>query len=254
MDRINNLMTQYFDWLKEQANATKIGEYYEINSPFLDSQNDFIQLYVKFENNKVYFTDDGFTINSLIQRGLNLTSRRIQQIKNTIAQFGITLEDKTCLVAEASAHNPEQRMHMFIQAMLRLDNIFSNLPAHSSSTFIDDISEFFTQRDIYCLKNVKFSGGTGFDHVYDFAFSPSKKHPERLCNAINTPSRATIDSSLFSWVDTKKMRSENSQYILLLNDENKIPENILTAISNYEATPILWSERNSEKNLDILAS
>lgn len=75
-----------------------------------------------------------------------------------------------------------------------------------------------------------------------------------MCNAINTPSRATIDSSLFSWVDTKKMRSENSQYILLLNDENKIPENILTAISNYEATPILWSERNSEKNLDILAS
>ena len=71
MDRINNLMNQYFDWLKEQANATKIGEYYEINSPFLDSQNDFIQLYVKFENNKVYFTDDGFTINSLIQRGLN---------------------------------------------------------------------------------------------------------------------------------------------------------------------------------------
>ena len=155
MDRINNLMNQYFDWLKEQANATKIGEYYEINSPFLDSQNDFMQLYVKFENNKVYFTDDGFTINSLVQRGLNLTSKRIQQIKSTIAQFGITLEDKTCLVAEASAHNPEQRMHMFIQAMLRLDNIFSNLPAHSTSTFIDDISEFFTQRDIYCLKNVK---------------------------------------------------------------------------------------------------
>lgn len=140
--------------------------------------------------------------------------------------------------------------------MLRLDNIFSNLPYISDIHFYRHIRKFFTQRDIYCLKNVKFSGGTGFDHVYDFAFSPSKRHPERLCNAINTPSRATIDSSLFSWVvdNKKKTRSENSQYILLLNDENKNSENILTAISTMRPLLYYGVRETLKKNLDILAS
>ena len=66
---IQSYINEYVDWLKSEITFSKVGEYYEINTPFLDNDNDYLQFYVKQNGQEIFFTDDGFTINGLEMAG-----------------------------------------------------------------------------------------------------------------------------------------------------------------------------------------
>lgn len=55
---IKQLIDDYIHWLKKEITFEKIGEYYEITTPFLNSANDFIQIYVRIDKDTIFFTDD----------------------------------------------------------------------------------------------------------------------------------------------------------------------------------------------------
>ena len=59
---IQKLIDEYASWLKSEIKFERIGEYYEITTPYLDSDNDYLQLYVRQDNDGFYFTDDSATI------------------------------------------------------------------------------------------------------------------------------------------------------------------------------------------------
>ena len=59
---MDELINDYYDFLKSQTNTIKLNEYYEITVPFYDFIGDAIQIYAKFENNNIYMDDDGNTI------------------------------------------------------------------------------------------------------------------------------------------------------------------------------------------------
>jgi hypothetical protein len=50
----------------------------------------------------------------------------------------------------------------------------------------------------------------------------------------------------FAWIDTREVRSANSQFYALLNDEERSPSSTVTdALRNYEIIPVAWSDRES---------
>ena len=53
---IKQLIDDYIHWLKKEITFEKIGEYYEITTPFLNSANDFIQIYVRIDKDTIFFT------------------------------------------------------------------------------------------------------------------------------------------------------------------------------------------------------
>lgn len=55
---IKQLIDDYIHWLKKEITFEKIEEYYEITTPFLNSANDFIQIYVRIDKDTIFFTDD----------------------------------------------------------------------------------------------------------------------------------------------------------------------------------------------------
>ena len=55
---IQNLIDEYAIWLKSEISFDKIGDYYEITTPYLDNANDYLQIYVKQEGDDLYFSDD----------------------------------------------------------------------------------------------------------------------------------------------------------------------------------------------------
>lgn len=57
---IKQLIDDYIHWLKKEITFEKIGEYYEITTPFLNSANDFIQIYVRIDKN-TYTEKIGYT-------------------------------------------------------------------------------------------------------------------------------------------------------------------------------------------------
>lgn len=248
---IQKYIDSYAEWLKSEISFTKIGEYYEINTPFLDNDNDYLQFYVKQDKNELYFTDDGFTLNSLEMTGFSITPNRKKQLQHILNQYGVQLNKKE-LVLRAPANQFAQKKHAFTQCIIRVSDMYMTSRAKIGSYFLDDIQTFFQQNDIFCMENVQFTGKSGFNHNYDFAIQRSKYKPERLCLAINNPSKTTMGNALFAWEDTKPSRRNDSKLIVILNDSNGISKGIEDGFENYDVNSIRWSQRS--KKLDLLTA
>jgi len=249
---VQKLIDEYISWLRSEITFEKIGEYYEITTPYLDNANDYLQIYVKQDGNEILFTDDASTIQGLKMSGLQFTPNRKELLKRILFQYGVVLngDELTC---KAQVNNFAQKKHMFLQAMLKIDDMFSITKARVSSYFLEDIQEFFLEREIYCSENVQFTGVSGFSHNYDFLLQRSHTKPERLCRAVNNPSKTSMGNVLFAWNDTKPSRRPDSQLIVFLNDVNGISRGIEEAFENYSAGVIPWSERNSEKYIKLIS-
>lgn len=250
---IQKYINEYAEWLKSEITFSQIGEYYEINTPFLDASNDYLQFYVKQENSELYFTDDGYTINRLEMSGLSLTPNRQKQLLSILNQYGVQMSGQD-LILKAPAKEFAQKKHAFTQCLFRVSDMYMTSRAKTFSYFLDDIQDYFTQNDIFCLENVHINGKSGYSHNYDFAIQRSKTKPERLCLAINNPTRSTMGNALFSWNDTKPERKPDSRLIVLLNDTKTISKRVEDGFASYDVSTIRWSERNNPKNIELLSA
>ena len=73
---IQKLIDDYATWLKQEITFEKVGEYYEITTPYLDNANDYLQIYVRQIGDDIYFTDDSATIRNLKMEGFQFTPAR----------------------------------------------------------------------------------------------------------------------------------------------------------------------------------
>ena len=58
---IQHYIDEYNSWLKSEITFSKVGDQYEINTPFFESANDYLQFYIKQEETEIFFTDVGYT-------------------------------------------------------------------------------------------------------------------------------------------------------------------------------------------------
>lgn len=49
-------------------------------------------------------------------------------------------------------------------------------------------------------------------------------------------------------------RSSDSRLVVILNDQERISESVITALKSYDISVILWSERNLPENLELLST
>ena len=250
---IQKLIDDYAAWLKSEITFDKTGEYYEITTPYLDGANDYLQIYVRQNGDDIYFTDDSATMRGLRMGGFQFTPNRKAHLQKILNQYGIKLNGDE-LVAKVPVSGFAQKKHLFIQAMLRIDDMFAVSKAKVASFFLDDIQEFFEEKEIYYSESVQFAGLSGFSHSYDFLLQRSKSKPERLCQAVNNPNKSSMGNILFAWNDTKPARKNDSQLIVILNDQNTVAKGIEEAFLNYDAKVIRWSERDKEENISILSA
>ena len=249
---IQGLINSYITWLKSEITFKQIGEYYKITTPYLDTANDYLEIYVKQEKDNIFFSDDGYIINNLEMRGIKLTGKCKKHIERILCQYNIELKGDE-LITKSPIGLFAQKKHLFIQALLRIDDIFSITKNKTASSFIEEIQSFFSKKEIYYSNNVQFTGKSGFLHSYDFLFQKTKNKPERLCVGLNNPSRSNMGNTIFAWNDTKPVRNKDSQLIVILNDSNNITKGVKEAFLEYETNVILWSERNKQSNLDLIA-
>ncbi|WP_455030555.1 DUF1828 domain-containing protein [Oribacterium sp.] len=250
---IEKRIDEYLKWLKQEIRFSPLSNgYYELVTPFLDSSNDYIQFYVKEENGHLFFTDDSWTLNTLEMSGIKLSEKRMSQIEQIAAQFGVRL-DKSELTYKTNVKNFPLGKMQFTQAMLRIGDMYLTSQSKVQTYFHEDVDDFFREKEIFASKNVSFTGKSSYPHTFDYMWSRTKTHPERVCNVISTPNKANFTSSIFSCSDTIGARRD-SQCILIVNDEKKINEEELVAAQNYGIHVIKWSEREDQNNLSMIAS
>jgi len=244
IQEIHNLLDAYRLWLKDKTILRQLDDWVEITTPYLDRHNDYIQIYAKKENSGYLLTDDGYTIDDLEQSGCKLESPKRQSLLTmTLNGFGIQFQDKS-LQVHASPDNFSLRKHNLVQAILAVNDMFYLAVPMVASLFYEDVVAWLDLHEIRYTPKVKFTGKTGYDHLFDFVIPKSRRQPERILQTINRPSRDTAQAAAFAWIDTREVRPPDSKAYALLNDsEQPVSSAVLDALKNYDMRPILWSER-----------
>ncbi|MCA9245007.1 MAG: DUF1829 domain-containing protein [Phycisphaerales bacterium] len=246
MTEIQSLLDQYIHWLKDKTTLRQINDWVEITTPYLDRHNDALQLYAKGDRGGFLLTDDGYIIDDLEQSGCKLESPKRQQLLNiTLNGFGVKLVDGR-LEVRATADNFALRKHNLVQAMLAVNDLFYLAAPTVATLFYEDVTAWLDSCEVRYTERVKFTGTSGYDHLFDFVIPKSKKQPERIIQAINRPSRDTAQSLTFSWIDTKQVRSVNARAYAMLNDgEQAVSTSVMDALRSYDVTPVAWSRREA---------
>lgn len=253
INEIQNLLDQYNNWLKDKTTIREIENWIEITTPYLDRHNDYLQIYAKKNKGGYTLTDDGYVIEDLQQSGCDLESqKRKDLLQLTLNGFGIKLEGNN-LIIHATNENFALRKHNLIQSMLAVNDLFYLSVPMIKSLFLEDVTNWLEFNDIRYTPRVKFTGKSGYDHLFDFVIPASKKQPERILKTINKPNRNNSEIVAFSWLDTKEVRPANSKAYTILNDkEGKISEAKIDALQTYEIKAIAWSDR--ERFIEELAA
>jgi hypothetical protein len=250
---IQNLLDDYTAWLRDKTSLRQVAEWIEITTPYLDRHNDYIQIYARKSNGAYVLTDDGYTIADLEHSGCKLNSPKRQDLlKMTLNGFGIQIRNNA-LEVHATKENFALRKHNLVQAMLAVNDMFYLAVPLVSSLFYEDVVSWLDIHDVRYTPKVKFSGKTGYDHLFDFVIPKSRKQPERIIQAINRPNRETAQAVAFSWIDTKEVRPPDSRAFAIINDsEIVISSSVKDALKNYDVEPVSWSKR--EEILEELAA
>lgn len=243
---IQSLMDAYHAWLKDKSMLRQVNEWVEIATPYLDRHNDYVQIYAKRANGGFTLTDDGYTINDLEQSGCKLESRKRQDLlRMTLNGFGVQLEG-TALQVHSAPESFALRKHNLVQAILAVNDMFYLAMPMVASLFYEDVVAWLDVHDVKYTPKVKFTGKTGYDHLFDFVIPKSRQQPERIVQTINRPNRNTAQAVVLSWIDTKEIRSPESRAYALLNDtEQEVSLAVVDALRSYDVHPVAWSQREN---------
>ena len=80
----------------------------------------------------------------------------------------------------ASPDNFALRKHNLVQAMLAVNDMFYLAVPMVASLFYEDVVAWLDLHDIRYTPKVKFTGKTGYDHLFDFVIPKSRRQPERI--------------------------------------------------------------------------
>jgi len=245
INEVQTLLDQYWAWLRDRTTLRQIDDWVEITTPYLDRHNDHIQIYARRHDGGLVLTDDGYVLQDLEQSGCKIDSAKRQSLlKMTLNGFGVQLNDQA-LEVHASADNFALRKHSLVQAMLAVNDLFYLAAPMVASLFYEDVVAWLDLSEIRYTPKVKFTGKSGYDHLFDFVIPKSSVQPERIVRAISRPSRDTAQAMAFSWIDTREVRPPESRAYAILNDsEHPISESVLDAMRNYDVRPVLWSVRD----------
>lgn len=252
---IQKMIDDYANWLKSEITVAKVGEYYELTTPYLDRFNDYFQIYIMQEpDGRMTLTDDGYVIGNLISSGMSfkVNSRRKIMLDRILQNFSLRL-DGNAIVTSATASDFPQKKHQIVQAMMSIDDMFELSAENVKNFFVEDIETFFNANEIFFSRDFSLLGKTGSIYTYEFHFQRDRNFPERFCKAINKVNESKRNLTIFNWIDTQEKRNNEGELIVMLNDENSINDADIAAFKTYSIKPVLFSKRQESISL-FLAS
>ena len=246
MSEIDDLTARYYAWLRDKTALKRHNEWTEITAPYLDRNNDYIQIYLRKENAGFLLTDDGSTIDGLLADGCSLDSPKRQKLlRLTLGGHGVS-EDRGRLFVHATPDNFALKKHSLVQAMLSVGDMFFLAEPHVASLFMEDVRNWLNASDIRYSEGVSFIGKSGFTRKFDFVIPKSRSAPERIIKTINNPVKNSADSIIMDWLDTREQRPDKSLAYAFINDnERQVSSGVTEALEQYEIKPVTWTKRDN---------
>lgn len=118
----DSLIRSYGKWLSDNTTYTQLDEWYEVNVPLLDEDNDYTQFYVKIGKNSVTFSDGCATLRRLESHGMTVTESRLAVLKDILNQFGIERNGDELTLTSDTAEFADAK-NRFLQAIIKVGDM-----------------------------------------------------------------------------------------------------------------------------------
>lgn len=247
---------EYINWLKDNISLQKINETTMRESlPYLDRNNDYIDIYIEqCGNDKYIITDGGEIIESLEFDGYKINDNRKIALQYIVKTYGVSYnENKNELFVETSLEDMPIRKHLLSQCMLRVNDMYTAPHSSLKSMFFDEVKVFLDENRIRYIPDFSLLGKSQLQANYEFVISKTENATERFIKVINNMSADMARNIIFSWTDTVQQRREATNLYTIISDiDKKVPEKAISALNEYDIQTILWSER--KKFIDKLAA
>ena len=222
MKNSQKLKKAYFDWLMAEYDYTDLDQnIVKIGTPFLDNDFDYITMYAEFsKNGRITLTDDGWTLNNLMNYGLSFTGRtktRNKYLNDILSSLGIeNLDGELCISTDLEKFPlAKQRL---MQAIMQVNDLIVLADNKTKSPFFEEIEQLLREREVLFTRRPSYAGKEGITVQFDFAI-PTKKDEQLIRtitngNDLNRAKLLTMDTQLL-----KNHKSE-ARYIALVEDSD----------------------------------
>jgi hypothetical protein len=237
---------RYYAWLRDNTFSETIRPgISRLSYPFLDTHNDFTEIYViEAENGSYRLTDDGQTISDVICSGLPMTKRRQEMIDEIIRTFGVSREDNEIYV-EATLLSMPVRKHRLLCALSRVQDMLMSTKENVKIMFFDDVAAFLDENKIRYSSKVGWTGKSQLSFNVEFLIPKSEIAPERAIRIFNSFNDEKAKALVFGWEDIRDVRNPKSLlYTFLRETEDVIDSSALTCIREYDIKPVFWESRH----------
>ena len=119
----NDKVNGYFDWLKKSIVVEKLPDgCFSVATPFMDSHNDGLVVYVSQDGDQYKFSDDAYVISDMQTSGIDTDSVVNKECITRLARsYNVDIVDGE-LRMSADEGNFNVRLHLFIAAMVALNS------------------------------------------------------------------------------------------------------------------------------------
>ena len=219
MSTCEELVGSYHSWLQSNLTCGQENGAFQMTTPFRDNHNDRIQIYVIPGQDKLLLTDDGYTLSDLALSGIEISTKKRQEIFDTIIRsYGVTLDSDDSLTIQADSGNFPQKVHDLIQAIISVCDLQYLSRPHIQSLFHEDVEQLLRENDIPIVPDVRFVGKSGLYQSFDFAIPGTRTRPEQIIKLISNIRKDRIGALIFEWNDVQEIRKTQSAYIPFFDD------------------------------------
>jgi hypothetical protein len=149
---VNDLVEEYLKFLREHLKVKEAeGGWYALATPFLNSFNDYIEIYVRKDGDRIILSDGEETLSNL--ELLNLTfgrkSRRKDILESILRNYGVKMRgDELMIVTDIK--NFACAKHNLISAIIGISDlsIIPTSKSNSEKIFTDNVQKYFKELDI----------------------------------------------------------------------------------------------------------
>ena len=119
----SNMVYSYCRWLESVITQSDIGGWLEISTPFLDCDNDCIQVYVKIESDKIILSDLSDTIKHLKFSGKDISEEHFKRcLEITTHRFRIKCNVDYELYVRTTLDKFPQKFNDLVQCIVAVSN------------------------------------------------------------------------------------------------------------------------------------
>lgn len=252
-------MDEYYNWLREKTYIQKgtSTDWFLINTPFVGAFNDTIEIYAQKNGSQLVLSDNGETMSNLELQGLQIqgSKKRRNLLDTILLNYGIrSINDE--LTIESGLEDFSQAKHNFLSAIIEINDLYVLSKHNVASIFKEDVRDYLESKDIIYTPDFISKGTTGLEFNFDFQIA--KKQSEIVIKSFNSVNKSNLPTFLFAWDDIKPVREKTTKKevkaIAVINDVDKeIKSEFLDALKSKNADYILWSEREEQRNVELVA-